>query len=94
MKSLIVALLLTCSLAVPAYAEEPPAEKVDLKGGSVLFVHPDGTSRMVDVHGKMMSMADGVEMETADGRTLIMLNKKVWVKYGPPGKESRILKTK
>lgn len=32
----------------------------------MLFLHPDGTGRMVDAHGKPMSMADGVEMQLKD----------------------------
>ena len=76
----------------PARADEPPAEQLKLKDGSTLYVHADGTGRMVDEHGKPMSMADGVEMETADGRILLMKNKRVWVQYGPPGKTGAIQK--
>lgn len=93
MKGILVALILACSLAISAYADEPHPEKLELKDGSTLFLHPDGTSRMVDHHGKSMSMADGVEMELADGRTIMMMNKKVWVRYGPVGKGRRALKS-
>lgn len=83
-----------CTLAVcgavgfmtPALAEEPLAEKIQLKDGSTLYLHPDGTGRMIDQHGKPMSMADGAKMETKDGRVIMMENKRVWVRYGPPGK--------
>jgi|TARA_B100001540_G_scaffold316980_1_gene348455 hypothetical protein len=83
-----------CTLAVcgavgfmtPALAEEPLAEKIQLKDGSTLYLHPDGTGRMIDQHGKPMSMADGTKMETKDGRVIMMENKRVWVRYGPPGK--------
>jgi hypothetical protein len=70
----------------PAIAEEPLAQTIQLKDGSTLYLHPDGTGRMIDQHGKPMSMADGVEMETKDGRIIMMDNKRVWVSYGPPGK--------
>jgi copper resistance protein K len=73
-------------------AEEPSAEKLDLKDGSTLYLHPDGTSRMVDQHGKRVEMRDGVEMELADGRTVMMKNKKVWITYGPPGKGNTVQK--
>tara|TARA_A100001391_G_scaffold196365_1_gene174854 strand:- start:15399 stop:15548 length:150 start_codon:yes stop_codon:yes gene_type:complete len=42
---------------------------------------------MIDQHGKPMSMADGEKMETEDGRVLMMENKRIWVRYGPPGRE-------
>ncbi len=88
MKQLIRALLLTAGISAlaAAYADEPPAEEVKLKDGSTLYLHPDGTGRMVDMHGKRMNMADGVPMETADGRMIMMKNKKIWVQYGPPAK--------
>ena len=83
-----------CALAIcgavgfmtPAVAEEPPAQTIELKDGSTLYLHPDGTSRMIDQHGKPMKMSDGKQMETADGRIIMMKNKRVWVSYGPPGK--------
>jgi hypothetical protein len=75
-----------------AMSAEPAAEQVELKDGSTLFLHPDGTGRMVDQHGKPMSMADGVEMEAADGRVILMQNKRIWVRYGPPGKGSSVPK--
>jgi hypothetical protein len=74
-------------------AEEAVAEKIELKDGSTLYLHPDGTSRMVDVHGKKIEMRDGVEMQLADGRMIIMENKKVWVSWGPPGKGGTVQKT-
>jgi copper resistance protein K len=95
MKKTLIAMLLSCSVGAltAAYAAEPTAEKLELKDGSTLFLHPDGTGRMVDAHGKPMSMADGVEMQLKDGRSVMMKNKKVWITYGPPGKGKTILKT-
>jgi hypothetical protein len=95
MKKTLIAMALAClvgSLAT-VHATEPPADKLELKDGSTLYLHPDGTGRMVDEHGKPMSMADGVEMELKDGRTMMMKNKKVWITYGPPGKGKTILKS-
>ena len=94
MKGRLIALIAACSFAFFSFAaDEPPAETIKLKDGSTLYLHPDGTSRMVDVHGKRMTMPDGEEMETADGQTIVMMNKKIWVEYGPTGKGGRVLKT-
>jgi hypothetical protein len=93
-KSLIAILLsFSIGLLTSVYAAEPPAEKLELMDGSTLYLHPDGTGRMVDAHGKPMAMADGEEMKTKDGRTVMMKNKKMWIEYGPPGKGGRTLKT-
>ena len=91
----LIALLLSCSIGLlnAVYAAEPPAQKLELMDGSTLYLHPDGTGRMVDAHGKPMGMADGEEMKLKDGRTVMMKNKKVWVMYGPPGKGGKTLKT-
>lgn len=94
MRNTLIAMILSCSVASLAavQAAEPTAEKVELMDGATLYLHPDGTGRMVDAHGKPMSMADGVEMQTKDGRTVMMKNKKVWITYGPPGKGKTLLK--
>lgn len=92
MKKSLYALALAFAVAGAAYAEEGVAEKIMLKDGSTLFLHADGTGRMVDAHGKQMSMSDDVEMETADGKTMVMKNKKVWMRWGPPGKGGEMLK--
>jgi len=95
MRNALNALVLGLTLVAfnPASAEEPPAEQLKLKDGSTLYLHADGTGRMVDQHGKPMSMTDGVEMETADGRVILMKNKRMWVRYGPPGKGRTVLRT-
>jgi hypothetical protein len=94
MRKALIGIALAASIGAftPVYAAEAPAEKIDLKDGSTLYLHPDGTSRMVDVHGKKIEMRDGVEMQLADGRMIMMENKKVWVTYGPPGKGGTVLK--
>jgi hypothetical protein len=85
----IVSVLAICGAVgfmTSAIAEEPLAQKIQLKDGSTLYLHPDGTGRMIDQHGKPMRMSDGKQMETVDGRVIIMENKRIWVSYGPPGK--------
>jgi hypothetical protein len=93
MKNAMLAIVFACSVsaAVVMAADEPAAEKLELKDGSTLYLHPDGTGRMVDEHGKTMAMRDGEEMQLADGRVMMMKNKKVWVSYGPPGKGGSVL---
>jgi len=72
------------AMAVPSFAEEQePAEKVELKDGTTLYMHADGTGRMVDEHGKSMRMADDMPMEAVDGRVVMMKNNWVWVRMGP-----------
>ncbi|MBK8637017.1 MAG: CopK family periplasmic copper-binding protein [Chromatiaceae bacterium] len=83
-KSLMAVALTTALFA--AIAAEPPADRYELKDGSTLYVHPDGTMRMIDAHGKPLSMKDGVEMDLKDGRTLLMKNRRIWIQVGPPGK--------
>lgn len=78
-----VALMIT---AFAAHAAEPAADRYELKDGTTLYVHPDGSMRMIDSHGKPMAMSEGIEMELKDGRTLMMKNRRVWVQVGPPGK--------
>lgn len=95
MKNAVTALVLGLTMMAfnPVSAEDPPVEQLKLKDGSTLYLHADGTGRMVDQHGKPMSMTDGVEMETADGRVILMKNKRVWVHYGPPGKGRTVQRT-
>lgn len=78
----ISACLIGVSLA--SYAEEP-AEKLELKNGGMLYVHPDGTGRMVDQHGKRVEMLPGSEMTLKDGRLVMMKNKTIWIGIGSPG---------
>ena len=88
MKKTILATLLAAFL-IPwtgASAHEAAAQTLELKNGGILFMHPDGTSRMVDAHGKPMDMADGTEMELIDGRAIMMKNKQIWMRHGAPGK--------
>ena len=73
-----------------AIAGEPTPDRYDLKDGATLYVHPDGTMRMIDPHGQTMGMSDGVEMQLKDGRTLLMKNKLIWVQIGPPGQPTTV----
>ncbi len=88
MKRIILTAVFAASLIlwIGATAHETDPEKLELKDGGTLFLHSDGTSRMVDAHGKQMDMADGMEMELKDGRVILMKNKMVWMRHGTPGK--------
>jgi hypothetical protein len=83
MKGVLMALFVSVFALTSYAAGEAPAELIELKDGSTLYLHPDGTSRMIDAHGKRIEMSDGKEMETADGRTIVMMNKKVWTPLLP-----------
>lgn len=89
-KSLVAVALMIAVFA--ANAAEPAADRYELKDGTTLYVHPDGTMRMIDVHGKPLAMSDGVEMALKDGNTLMMKNKRVWIQVGPPGKGFQYLR--
>jgi hypothetical protein len=54
MKKALIATVFAASLIpwIGAGAEEAAAEKLELKNGGTLFMHADGTSRMVDAHEK------------------------------------------
>lgn len=86
MPARMVITISACLIGVCAasYAEES-AEKFELKNGGVLYVHPDGTSRMVDQHGKRVEMLSGSEMTLKDGRLVMMKNKTIWIGIGSPG---------
>lgn len=94
MRKLLSSMLLTGAMGTwsIANAEEAVREKLEFKDGSTLFLHPDGTGRMVDAHGKKMEMTDGKEMELKDGQIVLMQNKKVWVRYGPPSNQHEYLR--
>jgi hypothetical protein len=92
MKGALIAIFVSV-FAMSSYgAQEAPAEMIELKDGSTLYLHPDGTSRMIDAHGKKIEMSDGKEMETADGRTIVMMNKKVWTPLLPGKTTGPVLK--
>lgn len=82
--SLVAVVLSTAMFA--ALAAEPAVDRYELKDGTTLYVEADGSMRMIDPHGKPMSMSDGVAMELKDGRTIMMKNRRVWIQVGPPGK--------
>ncbi len=53
-------------------------EVVRLKGGGILVIGEKGDMRMQDSDGKPIAMPDGVEMETEDGKIILMRNKRLW----------------
>ena len=93
MKSLVMAITMACAVTALAtvHAEEV-AEKLELKSGGTLFLHPNGTGRMVDAHGKSVSMSSGEEMALIDGRIVMMKNNMVWVRFGSPGDGHEVLR--
>src|SRR3970282_1496054 len=75
----IVLLLSDISVSMAGYSAEQSEDcPLHLKDGSHLFIHDDGTMRMVDENGKPMEMKEGVEMELEDGTLIMMKDKKIW----------------
>ncbi|MBX9607160.1 MAG: CopK family periplasmic copper-binding protein [Gammaproteobacteria bacterium] len=92
MKKTLLTVALTLAVCGVSHATEGVATEVALKDGSTLYLHADGTGRMVDAHGKKMEMKDGTQMETADGGLILMLNRKIWVPWGKPGAGNAVIK--
>lgn len=53
-------------------------KEIALKDGSTLMVFKDGKMSMRDKQGRTVSMKDGHEMETRDGRKLMMRGNAIW----------------
>lgn len=93
MKKLVLVMmtLMLSSGAALLHAEEGDAEMFHLKDGSVLFVQADGSMKMVDNKGEPMKMKEGVPMEVDDGSIIMMRQKHIWKRVGPPGKNPKVL---
>lgn len=94
MKNLVLALAVALATAGLAVAHGGADGQIKLKDGAVLHHHADGTCRMTDAHGRNMEMEDGIELEAADGRRFLLMNRKVWVQRGKPGAGSPALRNK
>ena len=86
MKRKIIPLLATLLLAVPAFAADPPREKVvvegqrivELKDGGAITLDAKGHTYHVDSKGKRVRMRDGVVMEGKDGAKYLHRNDVIW----------------
>jgi len=87
---LVMAVTLSSGAAL-LHAEEGDADMYHLKDGSVLFVRTDGVMKMVDKKGEPMTMKEGVPMEVDDGSIIMMRQKHIWKRVGPPGKNPKVL---
>jgi copper resistance protein K len=74
MRKLLVPLLMFFSLSVMA-AEE---QVIELKDGSKVTVHKDGTMVHIDAAGNRVKMKDGMTMEAKDGTKYMMKNNAIW----------------
>jgi hypothetical protein len=72
-------------------AEEGQVESYHLKDGSMLYINPDGSMKMIDKAGKPMHMEEDVPMELQDGSIIMMRHSVVWKQLGPPGKGPSVL---
>lgn len=77
MRKIVAIILLLTSISIMA-KEALPHSTFQLKNGSYLHMHDDGTTVMVDKNGNPIKMKDGIEMELEDGSLIMMKNNKVW----------------
>jgi hypothetical protein len=54
--------------------------EVPLKDGTTLLIFKDGKMSMRDARGRPMSMKDGLQMETKDGKVYVMKGNEIWRK--------------
>ena len=86
MKRNAIALLAALLLAFPAFAADPPKEKVvveskrvvELKDGGEITIDAKGHTYHVDAKGKRVRMRDGVVMEGKDGAKYVHRNDAIW----------------
>jgi hypothetical protein len=67
-------------MASPLAFAQQDARQIALKDGSTLLVYKDGKMSMRDKNGKIVSMKDGLQMETKDGQVLMMKGNEIWRK--------------
>lgn len=65
---------------VPAAWAADDVKELPLKDGSTLLVFKDGKMSHRDARGRVMSMKDGVPMETKDGKVYVMKGNELWRK--------------
>jgi hypothetical protein len=85
MKTQVVAIALTASLAVAACATggqgasgAQASQRYVLKDGNTLYVDSNGGMRMFAPAGERVYMKDGVAMELQDGTVITMKENIVW----------------
>ncbi len=80
-----LALAVLAAPAIAARSDAPAPGTYLLKDGTTLSVAQNGRMRMFTAEGSRVNMADGVPMETRDGKALVMkedLNWKQLRKFG------------
>lgn len=80
-----LALAILAAPAIAAKRDAPAPGAYLLKDGTTLSVAQNGRMRMFTADGSRVNMADGVAMETRDGRSIVMkedLNWKQLRKFG------------
>lgn len=71
----LVSLVSASALAVDMVKVE---KSIPMKDGSTLYIFKDGKMGMEDKLGRVMAMAPGKLMETADGKKVVMTGNEVW----------------
>ena len=93
MKRNVIPLLATLLLTLPAFAADPPKEKVlvegsrvvELKDGGQITFDMKGHTYHVDAKGKRVRMRDGVVMDGKDGSKYLHRNDVIWKQISEKG---------
>jgi len=67
-----------CAVTSGSAAPAQTSQRYVLENGDILLVDADGGMRMFDATGGRVMMKDGVAMQLADGRVIVMKENVVW----------------
>lgn len=77
-KALTSAALAAGVVLAPAVWSADDVKEIPLKDGGTLLIFKDGKMSHRDTRGRVMSMKEGVTMETKDGKVLVMKGNELW----------------
>jgi hypothetical protein len=81
MRSAVATAVMALGLAAAGAAlADADVKEIPLKDGSTLLIFKDGKMSMRDARGRVMSMKDGMQMETKDGKVFVMKGNEIWRK--------------
>ncbi len=67
-------------VATPLAIAQDDTKEIALKDGTTLQIYKDGKMSMRDARGRVHSMKEGVQMETSDGKVIVMRGNEIWRK--------------
>lgn len=80
-RNAVAAALATVAFAAAGAAlADGDVKEIPLKDGTTLLVFKDGKMSMRDARGRVVSMKDGMQMETKDGKVFVMKGNEIWRK--------------